>query len=351
MIYLCFLFSGATGLIFENLWVRMLTLVFGSTSLAVSSVLTAYMGGLALGSWLFGRWADRIKNALRAYALIELCVGVLALLIPLVVQGLYPHINSWLWSSFEPGFFAFSFLRFLFSVILLIVPTTLMGGTLPILSKVLIRTEQEMGTVGSRIGWLYTANTTGAVLGTFLCGFVLLPSIGLRLTNISASAVNVLVLGLGLLLVCGFIHRWFESARNLAREMAEAARSALDAPEEPPAPALVLTPLQRIFVLVAFGLSGLSAMNYQVIWSRVLSMVIGSSVYAFALILMAFLVGIALGSSIMSTILRKRRTRNLIVWLAFVQLGIATMAVADYFFVDQYPYWFARLVTGVEDFH
>ena len=347
VIYLCFLFSGATGLIFENLWVRMLTLVFGSTSLAVSSVLTAYMGGLALGSWLFGRWADRIRNALRAYALIELAVGAFALLIPLVVQGLYPHINAWLWASFEPGYFAFSFLRFLFSVALLIVPTTLMGGTLPILSKVLVRTEQEMGTVGSRIGWLYTANTAGAVLGTFLCGFVLLPSIGLRLTNITAAAINVVILGAGLLLVCGAIQKTFEAARAIAREMAEAVRPEAGAP----APAMVLTPLQRGMVLAAFGLSGLAAMNYQVIWSRLLSMVIGSSVYAFALILMAFLVGIALGSSIMSAILRKRRSRNLIVWLAFVQLGIAVMAVADYFFVDHYPYWFAQLITSVEDFY
>jgi spermidine synthase len=222
IIYLCFLFSGATGLIFENLWVRMLTLVFGSTSLAVSSVLTAYMGGLALGSWLFGRWADRVRNSLRAYALIELCVGVFALLVPVVVQGLYPSINSWLWRSFEPGFFAFSFLRFLFSVILLILPTTLMGGTLPILSKVLVQTREEMSTVGSRVGWLYTANTAGAVLGTFLCGFVLLPSIGLRLTNLAAASVNIIVLGAALIALSGFIRRSFAAAREIVRQMAEA---------------------------------------------------------------------------------------------------------------------------------
>lgn len=349
VIYLCFLFSGATGLIFENLWVRMLTLVFGSTSLAVSSVLTAYMGGLALGSWLFGRWADRIKDALRAYALVELAVGGFALIVPLVVHGLYPHLNAWLWSSFEPGYFAFSFLRFLFSVILLIFPTTLMGGTLPILSRVLVRTQQEMGFVGSRVGWLYAANTTGAVLGTFACGFVLMPSIGLGYTNVAAASVNIVLLGAGLLALSGTIRKAFESARDLARQMAEPIEPSDMARVEATGPGL--TPLARKVVLAAFGLSGLAAMNYQVIWSRVLSMAIGSSVYAFALILMAFLVGIALGSSFMSMVLRRRRPRNLVVWLAFVQLSIAVMATANYFFVDQYPYWFAELVTRIEKFY
>jgi spermidine synthase len=345
VVYLCFLFSGATGLVFENLWVRMLTLVFGSTSLAVSSVLTAYMGGLALGSWLFGRWADRIRSPLRTYALIELGVGGLALLVPLVVQGLYPSVNGWLWRSFEPGYFAFSFLRFFFSVILLIGPTTLMGGTLPMLSKVLVSTHEEMGAVGSRVGWLYAANTAGAVLGTFLCGFVLMPGIGLRLTNLSAAMVNMLVIGVPLVLLSPTIRRSMEASRALVREM----RAALvDAPVPP---GTSLTTTQRNVVLAAFGLSGLAAMNMQVIWSRVMSMVIGSSVYAFALTLMAFLVGIALGSSIASALLRRRAARDLVLWLAIVQLVIAATSAVDYFFVDQYPYWFAEMVTRIEKFY
>lgn len=344
-VFLCFLFSGATGLVFENLWVRMLTLVFGSTSLAVSSVLTAYMGGLALGSWLFGRWADRLRDPLRAYAVIELAVGICALGVPLVVQGLYPSVNAWLWRTFEPGYFAFSFLRFFFSAILLIVPTTLMGGTLPVLTRVLVRTRGELGTVGSRVGWLYTMNTAGAVLGTFLCGFVLLPSIGLRLTNLGAAAVNVLVIGVGLLLLSPVISRSFQAARDLAGQVAGAMAGEGEEPR-PPIPRAA-----RIAVLVAFGLSGLAAMNAQVVWSRVLSMVIGSSVYAFALILMAFLLGIALGSTIASALLARRRRRNLVLWLAVVHLVIASTAITDYFFVDEYPYWFAGIITRFEHFY
>ncbi len=343
--YICFFLSGATGLVFENLWVRMLTLVFGSTSLAVSSVLTAYMGGLALGSWLFGRWADRIRSPLRAYALLELAVGAFALIVPLVVNGIYPSINTWLWSTFEPGYFAFSFLRFAFSVLLLIVPTTLMGGTLPILSKAVIGTEQEMRRVGSGVGWLYTANTTGAVLGTFLCGFVLLPGIGLRNTNLAAGLTNVLLIGGPLLLLGPTIVHALGIARALAAQAIE------DSTEKPGGMApRELDRTARLVVLVAFGVSGLASMNYQVIWSRVLSMVIGSSVYAFALILMAFLVGIALGSSIASAVLRRWPGLDHVAFLAFVQLGIGSMAVLDYFFVDNYPYWFAGLVTQLTEF-
>jgi spermidine synthase len=353
IIYICFLLSGATGLVFENLWVRMLTLVFGATSLAVSSVLTAYMGGLALGSWLFGRWADRIRSPLRAYALVEIAVGAVGLLVPLVVQSLYPSLNAWLWSRFEPGYFAFSFLRFVFSTLLLIVPTTLMGGTLPILSKALVQTRGEMEHVGSNVGWLYAANTTGAVLGTFFCGFVLLPAVGLSLTNLSAALTNLLVIGGPLLLLAPTIRRALDSSRALAEPVLDSAARRIDEAAEAvrgasPAP---LGKTARVVVLLAFGFSGLASMNYQVIWSRVLSMVIGSSVYAFALILMAFLVGIALGSSVMSAVLRRRPHLDHVSSLAFIQLFIAAMAVLDYFLVDDYPYWFASMVTQLDSFY
>ena len=99
VILACFFLSGASGLILEMLWTRMLTLVFGSTTLAVSTVLTAFMGGLGLGSYLAGRIADRLRNPVRTYALTEAAIGVYALLVPLAM-AFYPALNRWLWSAF-----------------------------------------------------------------------------------------------------------------------------------------------------------------------------------------------------------------------------------------------------------
>ena len=126
MIGICFVLSGATGLIYEVLWARMLGLVFGATTLAVSTVLAAFMGGLALGSAVAGRLSDRITRPLRVYGLIEIGVAVYALLVPLlftVVDNLYAFI----WQHFQPGFFVFSLWRFVLSCALLLVPTSLMS--------------------------------------------------------------------------------------------------------------------------------------------------------------------------------------------------------------------------------
>src|SRR5512147_71257 len=121
----CFFLSGASGLILELLWTRMLTLVFGSTALAVSTVLATYMGGLGLGSYLAGKIADRIKQPVRAYALAEAAIGLYALAVPWLI-GFYPGLNHWLWATFGDHYTVLSLLRFLASAALLIVPTTLM---------------------------------------------------------------------------------------------------------------------------------------------------------------------------------------------------------------------------------
>src|SRR5450432_215137 len=186
----CFFLSGASGLVLEMLWTRMLTLVFGSTTLAVSTVLTAFMGGLGLGSYLAGKYADRLKNPVRAYALAEAGIGVYALLVPLVIMA-YPGLNRGLWSAFGDRYALLSVLRFLASAALLIVPTTLMGATLPILARHFVAHPFELRRVGLRIGTLYSVNLFGAVAGAFFAGFVFLPSFGLRWTNLVAASFNL----------------------------------------------------------------------------------------------------------------------------------------------------------------
>src|SRR5262249_28646701 len=155
------------GLILEMLWTRMLTLVFGSTTLAVSTVLTAFMGGLGLGSALAARFADRLKSPVRAYAAAEAAIGLYALLVPLVI-GLFPRFILWLWAAFGDRYALLSILRFVASAGLLIVPTTLMGATLPLLARHFVTRPWELRRVGLRIGTLYSVNLFGAVAGAFL---------------------------------------------------------------------------------------------------------------------------------------------------------------------------------------
>ena len=186
----CFFLSGASGLVLEMLWTRMLTLVFGSTTLAVSTVLTAFMGGLGLGAYLAGRVADRLRAPARTYALTEAAIGAYALLVPVAIS-FYPGLNRWLWSTFGDRYTVLSVLRFAASAGLLLLPTTLMGATLPILARHFIQHPAELRRVGLRIGTLYSVNLFGAVAGAFLAGFAFLPGLGIRWTNVIAASFNL----------------------------------------------------------------------------------------------------------------------------------------------------------------
>ncbi|MCC7538023.1 MAG: fused MFS/spermidine synthase, partial [Deltaproteobacteria bacterium] len=191
--YLCFFLSGTSSLIFQAEWARMLHHVFGSTSIAISSVVSVFMGGLGLGSWLFGKYADRIKHPLMTYAAAEVGVAVCALVIPFLVanDGFLLDVNASLRESFGNNTYLFAFVRFLCIVPILLVPTTLMGSTLPLLARHFVQHETRRGNVGAGVGALYAINTTGALAGTFLGGFVYLPGVGLSASNVLAACINL----------------------------------------------------------------------------------------------------------------------------------------------------------------
>ena len=277
LIGICFVLSGATGLIYEVLWARMLGLVFGATTLAVSTVLAAFMGGLALGSAVAGRLADRITRPLRVYGLIEIGVAVYALLVPFlftVVDNLYAFI----WQQFQPGFFVFSLWRFVLSCVLLLVPTTLMGATLPVLSAALLRSAKRNSNSVTR---LYACNLVGAILGTLVAGFLLLPSIGVRATIIVAASLNIMV---------GVIAIFVERRRGAVVTNGEPVQIVVEAAAESDAVA------GRRFWLFCAVASGFVTISTQVAWTRVLAMVIGSSTYAFSIVVALFLIGLAGGA-------------------------------------------------------
>src|SRR5688572_24263233 len=299
--YAIFFLSGATGLVYEVIWVRLTGLVFGNTSHAISVVLGSFMAGLALGSWWLGRRADRVASPLRFYGILEIGIGISAALVPFVFRSL----DSLYWAlapSLDsiPG--GNELVRFLTSFLILIVPTFLMGGTLPVLARFFTEAVEE---VQRKVGLLYALNTFGAAFGTLAAALYFVPQLGNTRSTLLIAAVNIAI-GVSAILMA--------SRRPAAVEVAEPVVSPLDESRGDGS-------TDRL-VLATLAVSGFVSMVYEVAWARALTAMIGSSTYAFSIMLVTFLVGIALGSSIAG----KWRSAGLRV-LGLTQLGIAVGAV------------------------
>ena len=275
-----FVASGAAGLVYQVVWSRELVLVFGNTTQAVATIVTAFMAGLGFGSLAGGRLADRSRRPLRLYGAAELAVAALAAALPFVFAGLgdlyrgvYPSLVA------QPA--RLTAVRFALAFAAVAPATFLMGMTLPLLVRYLVGTLDE---AGARLGELYAANTAGAMAGTLLAGFVLIELLGLRLTGYVAVTLNLLA-GLGAQLLAG---------RDQARPAAPAAAGPpTGTTARPPRPFLV----RRRLVLAATFVSGFVALALEVLWTRMLAEGTGSSIYIFTTILAIYLLGIALGSA------------------------------------------------------
>ncbi len=323
IVLLLFFFSGASALVYEVVWGRMLTLVFGGTSFAISTVLAAFMGGLALGSYAFGKLIDRRGHPLLVYGLLEAGIGVWALVLPTLL-GLLNSAYGLLYRDLDPSFYTISLLRFALTFVVILVPTTMMGGTLPVLMRLLTATG---ALVGRTSALLYFANTSGAVAGTFFAGFFFIPALGLSGTTHLAVAVNFFVAALAVYM-----------ARRIAfRDMAEAAQG--PGRGRTTAPALA-DPRARNLVLIVYALSGLTALAYEVVWTRVLVSIIGTTTYAFTTMLATFLLGLAIGSLIFSRLAdRVRSVRP----LALLQLLIGLLCLGTVPLLGAMPRLFLEL--------
>ena len=317
-----FLLSGAAGLVHEVVWVRLLGFVFGVTEMAMATVLAAFMGGLALGSWLVGTRSDRFADRRRAYAWLEIAIGVSALLLPLLLMLAQP-LYAAIWRRFNPSFTTLSVFRFLVAGALLLGPTALMGATFPLLADHLARAE------GRRVAppWLYTMNLLGAVLGVALAGFVLMPSIGITGTILFGAALN---LGVG---------AWVLALPRIP-ERTVAATSAAEPGSRP----------RRLLLLAAFASGALSLMT-QVAWTRVLTLVVGSTAYAFSAVLLVYLVALGAGSALAAR--RSADGGRIGADLALAHLVSALGLLAAVFSVNALPYlymgfygWFAPRMAG-----
>jgi len=333
VIGLLFFMSGMSGLIYEVIWTRVLLTVFGATIYAVATVLAAFMGGLALGSAGGGRLADRLRRPLRAYGLIELVVAGTALAVPWALDLFDPLYRALYGSggaatAGEPSFFGLSLIRFAVSFLVLLVPTTCMGATLPVMARFLVR---RAGRQGSRIGGLYAANTAGAVSGTFLAGFVLIASLGVHGSMVAAAALSCCV-GVTALLLSRSLEGSLEG--STARRSAVDHDSAIDAaigkdidgtgsqsaevasgtdPSTGPRTRdeAVATPPWLVRLIVAtYAGSGFAALALQVLWSRTLVFrfdVLKNTTYSFSAMLTVFLIGLAAGSALMTRVVDRQR--------------------------------------------
>jgi spermidine synthase len=321
LIYILFFVSGVTGLIYQVAWARMFITVFGNTTQAVSTVLAAFMGGLALGSIVIGKRADRFSRPIVSYGVLEVLIGAFALAFPwlmTVLRGLYAGV----YTTFGENTLPLILTRFLLSFLMILIPTTLMGGTLPVLSRYAGR---ELDKIGKRIGGLYTVNTLGAVLGTLMAGFLLLEFVGVRNSVYLASVLSMVV---GVVAVVRGRGAVVEPASGDTREEASDAHTDIDGagPAHKDRPAPVPSHLSAI-VLVSFAVSGAAALAYEVLYTRVLVFSLGTSAHAFSVMLTTFLVGIALGSFVFSRLVD--RWRNLTDTFAAVELIIGAAVLVS----------------------
>jgi spermidine synthase len=319
-----FFLTGLTGLAYELVWIRLLILSFGSTQFAITTVLATFMAGLALGSVLFGRLVDRYPYPLKVYGIIEIILGIYCIISPLIfhiVKDLYLYASP---ITPEMSFRAdFETTQFLLSLLVLILPTTLMGGTLPALVKYLARSEK----IGFNIALPYAVNTLGAVTGCLATGLFALYYFGVNATVYLAGAVDIVVGVLILVLYRG-------AGRVESKE-------ASTAPYVPVPAAKASKRRLNAVVIGAFYLSGFASLAYEVLWTRVLSLVLGSSVYAFTIMLATFLAGIGIGSVVFAPFVD--RCKRPVFWFAMLEAVIGLFALASIFIYRELPFIFFNL--------
>jgi spermidine synthase len=271
----CFLLSGASGLIYQVAWVKALGLIFGHSLYAIATVLAVFMAGLAAGSAYIGRWRSRAKPVV-LYASIELLIGATGIVSLVGLSGV-----SWLYVKFYPSVADMGWLllglRFFGAVAVLFVPTFLMGGTLPVLARHIARDSAEIGGCVSQLYWV---NTLGAVVGTLVSGFMLLPAFGLRGTIATAVVLNIF---------SGVV------AFRIPKELGD--RPVVKKSTAPAASPVVGQQPSFTLLLFLFAVVGCTGFAYEIAWTRLLSITISSSTYAFTIMLATFLTGIVIGSA------------------------------------------------------
>ncbi len=302
-----FVGSGCAALIYEIVWLQLLQLVIGSSAVSLGVLLGTFMGGMCLGSLLLPRFVSRHAHPLRVYAWLEIGIGILGLV---VLYGV-PVIGRLYVASVTHGFSGI-LLRGVICAICLLPPTILMGATLPAIAR-------WIGTTGTGVSWLgffYGANIAGAVTGCLLAGFYLLRVYDMTIATFVAVAINVVIGLIGLVL-------------------ARSTPAAILDPDES-APIVRTSAAWPVYVVIA--LSGFAALGAEVIWTRILSLMLGATTYTFSIILAVFLAGLGIGSSIGSALARDARAPRFALGACQALAGLSIVWTAV-LLGDSLPYW------------
>ena len=309
----CFVLSGFAALLYQTAWMRQLSTVFGTSELAVATVLAAYMAGLAFGAAIAARFVDAIRKPVFVYGVLEAAIAISAMAVPYLLS-----LAGWLYAAIfggqpEPpdasgGGQSLYYLIASFAV--LAIPTACMGATLPLLTRYAVQSDEQ---VGPRTGALYALNTAGAVAGTLAAAFILLPSLGLMGSIIIGAITNLVVFAIAV---------WLSRAAGdvaLPNVVERASHARLGSDPES-------------LILPVMLVSGMATFMYEVLWTRLLSHILGGSLIAFSIMLASFLSGIAIGSAVASrfALSREFAVRAFVV----TQLAIAATSMAIYLGLD-----------------
>src|SRR2546426_9756602 len=310
VLLLLFVGSGAAALIYEIVWFQMLELYVGSSAVSVGVLLGTFMGGMCLGSLFLPRLISPRHHPLRVYAMLELGIGAIGLILLFVMPLVGRVYISW------GGYGITGFLlRGFVASICLLPPTLLVGATLPAVSRWI----ETSPTGVSWLGFFYAGNIAGAVCGSLVAGFYLLRVFDMTTATLVAVGINAIVGGLGLL---------------VASMSPPTAVHTLDAERLP-----VTEPRSEVvMVYVAIALSGFCALAAEVIWTRILSLLFGASTYTFSIILAVFLIGLGIGSSVGALIAKNiARPRVALGWCQLLNVG--AIAWTAYMLMRSLPYW------------
>ena len=305
---LLFIGSGCAALIYEVVWLQLLSLIVGSSAISLGVILGTFMGGMCLGSLYLSKYVTRAHHPLKVYAYLELGIGAFGILIPLIL----PHVGGLYTSIGGAGMFGI-FVRAIFCAIVILPPTLLMGATLPAIARFVQTTPSGV----SWLGFFYGGNIFGAVGGSLLAGYYLLRHFDMTTASFVGVAINVAV-------------------AVVALAMAKRSEYTAPAESEPTVSATAAPGAKLVYVTIA--LSGMSALASQVVWTRLLGLSLGQTTYTFSLILAVFLFGLGIGSSAGSFLAKNGQSaRTALGWCQF--LLVAALGWAAWSATQAMPYW------------
>jgi spermidine synthase len=328
---LIYFVSGACALIDEVVWVRLLKLTLGNTVYASSIVVSTFMGGLALGAFVMGRYSDRVTKHLRLYALLEAFVTLSAIFLPKVLK-LAGAVYVWIYRTYHPSNTQLLAVQVLLSAIVLLVPAMLMGSTLPLLGRFVTALEKETGRL---VGKLYAVNTFGAAVGCFLAGFVLLKVIGVMGTVYTAAALNLIaVFGGAFLALRNGEFRTPNVECRMTKDEIDNRKSEIENGS---------TGAGFYLLVPAFFMSGFISIGYELLWMRSIIHLLSAVTYVFSAVLTVYLLGNVIGAGIGSVLVAQLKRPAVGFAIALSFLGLCGI-----FYLPLLLLWASRVLPYVD---